>query len=354
MAIDPGSHTSWITSIITQIGDWWKTYINPADTEEDDEYETVYVTEIRYLGPVRETKYILVNEMPSFFTDEQLNVGYHTKEEYVQANDKYGYIYKHQKFENADTVEKLQEYATDWIKNNYHGGLTSFDITAVDMHLMNEDVDQYSCGDQIDVYYPDPDLRQEVQQTLTCISAEYDLYNPDKDKYKIGIPDSTLSKVYGETVKSGGGGGGGKNNEEENDEEDDTEEETLQDRVQKLISWLDENGWSFWSKHLPGGEDGTEQSDPNLRTPKSRDVTNPFEMNLMADNLAVGLGKFARGEINNLKSAYTNITGTLTAAKANIKNLSYNGKSMTVNGSKKFKDVNGNEYSLPIIKFGDD
>ena len=313
MAISPGSAVAWVINYIKSASpSSWSSYTNPADTEEDSEYETTYVTQIRYQGSKRNTKYILVNEMPDYFPDEALNEGYHTKEDYVQANDRYGYIFKHQKFDNADTVDKLEEYATDWIKNNYHGGLTSFEITALDMHLMGEDVDPYMVGDQIDVYYPDPDTQSEVQRTLTCISAEYDLYNPEKTKYKIGIPDSTLSKVYGESSSSGSGGGGGSNSEEENDEESNTEAETTENRLQKWIEYLEENGWSFMSKWLPGGEDGTETSDPNLATPKSRDETNAWNMSLTSDNLVSGSLKSTMAEfLTRMTTKYAGILNDL-------------------------------------------
>lgn len=357
---------SFITYIIQALQDTWKSYTNPEDTEEDDEYETVYVTQIRYRGPLRETKMFFVSEMPDFFTDAELNEGYHTKQEYVQANDKYGYIYKYQKFENADTVEKLQSYATDWIKNNYHGGLTSFDITALDMHLSGEDpdLDPYMVGDKIDVYYYDPDSGGEEHKVLSCISAEYDLHNPEKTKYKIGIPDTTLNKVYGETVKSGGGGGGGNNTEDENDEEDDKEAETTEDFITRIKSWMDENGWSFMSKWLPGGEDGTETSDPNLETPKKRDFTNPFNMNMMADYMKAQAGSWAEGLITKLQSShitssYDVTTKDLTASnKTKTKDLSVEEDATTKNltASEKVQGENGEFTTIKIgghtVSFG--
>lgn len=336
-----------ITYLIQTLQSAWQQYVNPEDTEEDDEYETVYVTQIRYRGPLRDHKMFFVNEMPNFFTDEQLNEGYHTKQEYVIANDKYGYIYKYQKFENADTVEKLQEYATDWIKNNYHGGLTSFDITALDMYLTGEDpdLDPYMVGDKIDVYYYDPDSGQEENKMLSCISAEYDLYNPEKTKYKIGIPDTTLNKVYGETTKSGGGGGGGKNTEDENDEEDDKEAETTEDFITRMKAWMDENGWSFMSKWLPGGEDGTETKDPNLETPKKRDFTNPFDMNMMADRMKAAAGEWAQGIINNLTSKYINNTGTVTTGNATVKEKT---ETKNLDASEKVKGNEGEFQKLTV------
>ena len=295
----------WITHLVQ---DYFQgEYVDPADSEEDEDYETVYVTQIVYDTPLRSTKYILVKEMPDFFSDAELNTVYHSKQEYIEANAKYGYIFKHQKFENADTAQKLLDYSTDWIKNNYHGGITGFDVTALDLHLMEEDGENefspYRAGDRIPVYYPDPDTQQENIQTLTCISAEHNLYNPEKSKFKIGIPDVTLNKVYGESSKSGGGGGGGKKDESETDTEDEQEAETEKDKLQEIIEFLREHGFSFFNKQEKGSGDG-------LDTPTGKDPVNPFNMNLSCDLFKSG----------SLETTLAEITTRLNTAFANIKN----------------------------------
>ena len=327
--------SSFIVHRLEDLFDSWHSYTNHEEDEEDDDYETTYVTEIRYLGPLHQEKYILASEMPDFFTDAQLNEGYHSKQEYVEANTKYGNIFKYQKFENADTVEKLIEYSTDWIKNNYHGGLTGFEVTALDLHMIGEDVDPYMVGDRMRVAYADPDTRTEVVKNLTCLSAEYDLYNPEKNRYKIGIPDTTLNKSYGDTTKSGGGGGGGGKPEDEKDEDDDQEAETLSSKVDDIFNWMTEHAWSFTSKWLPGGESGTETSDPNLQSPKTRDKTNPYNMNLSADAIFGSELKGVDGYIQKLQSTYLNVGQTITANKleaadaVHCKNLSVDGEDVS-------------------------
>lgn len=168
---------------------------------------------------------ILVPQIVSMFTDAQLNSGYHAKSDYQNAVNKYGIIYKTQKFENADTQEKLFEYACDYILRNYIGGITSFTLTAVDMHHINGTVAKYLVGDRIPIRYPDLDSRANgttptIDKTLTATSIAYNLHNPEKNTYSIGIPNSLVEKKYGSSNGKGGGGGGGAGGNNDIEEED--------------------------------------------------------------------------------------------------------------------------------------
>lgn len=162
--------------------------------------------------------YILVPEIVSLgiFTDAELSKGYHTKEDYANAINNFGMIYKSVTFENADNCDKLFSYATDWIKNNFLGSVTSYDITALDISNIDPETSPLVVGDEVKVVHP-----AIGERTLTIISIDYDLYNPWKTKYKIGSPNNLLNATYGVAKKksggkksdgpssSGGGGGGG-------------------------------------------------------------------------------------------------------------------------------------------------
>lgn len=156
-------------------------------------------------------KYILVPQIVSQFSDDELNRGYHSKADYQNAVANYGIIFKSQNFSNADTKEKLWNYAIDWIKNNYIGGISSFNITALDMHHVNGSVQKILTGDQVRVIYPNINAHTNgntptITKVLTMTSVQYDLYNPEKNNYSVGIPNSILSKTYGEPKKKGSGG----------------------------------------------------------------------------------------------------------------------------------------------------
>jgi len=166
--------------------------------------------------------YVLVPEIANLgiFSDEELNKGYHTKEDYQNAINNFGMIYKTVTFENADNCDKLFSYATDWIKNNFLGSITSYDITALDIANQDPTVNPILVGDEVKVVHPSIG-----EKILTAISIDYDLYNPWKTKYKIGSPNNLLNATYGVANKksggkkgsgngiTGGGGGGGGGNE---------------------------------------------------------------------------------------------------------------------------------------------
>lgn len=152
-------------------------------------------------------KRILVPQITQVYTDAQLNRGVHTKEDYQKAVDTYGIIYKVESFSNANTKAKLWAYACDWIKNNYIGGLSSFDVSALDMHLIGNSNGKFLVGDKVTIVYPDVDkLASEpsamMDKTMTMTSITYDLYHPEKNQYKISIPNAILKKKYGVKKKN--------------------------------------------------------------------------------------------------------------------------------------------------------
>ena len=181
-----------------------------------------YKTEIHGTG----NKRILVPQITKVFTDAELNSGYHTKEDYANAVTNYGIIYKTQKFENADTQEKLWNYAVDWIKNNYIGGLTSFTISAMDMRNVGKSsISAIFLGNQINVTYRNMDKivknqPQLITKTMTVTAITFHLNNPEKNEYTIGIPNNIINKTYGKPNNSKGGGGSGKQADDDKQDDD--------------------------------------------------------------------------------------------------------------------------------------
>lgn len=283
------SFYSWTEDMVNKYTNVNHDYSSPENDGEDDEDEWETITQVVCGTPIRQTKCLFVPEMNDFYTDEELNTIYHSADEYRVAVDKYGLIYKSQKFQNADTVQKLLDYAKDWVKNNYHGGITNFTITALDMHACGVNVDKYTVGQRVAVQYIDPALHTEISQTLTVISAEYDLNNPENNNYKIGIPDVTLNKVYGETSKSGGGGGGGGKPSDEEDDQTNTELDTVGDNQDKQERDLVEyfaNLFYKGPKNDPTEEEAGESfSVGNTEPPGEANPTGDFVYGLNADIL---------------------------------------------------------------------
>lgn len=162
-----------------------------------------------------QVNYILVPELATIplFSDAELNKGYHSKQDYADAISMYGYIEKTVNFENAKTAEELFTYATDWIKMNYCGGIANFDITAVDMKIVDGTVDSLWTGDTVDTVVADYDEETRVTKRLTIISCDKDIYSPEADSFNIGTPNGIINAVYGNKGKNGGGGGGGPSSE---------------------------------------------------------------------------------------------------------------------------------------------
>lgn len=186
-------------------------------------------------------KYILVPQILNVFSDEELNSGFHSKQDYQKAIEQYGWICKAESFSNASTKAKLWEYATDFIKNNYCGGLAKFSISAVDMHAIGEQVGKFLIGGRVNVIYPDVDKRDTdpeamIHKTLTVMEATYELHNPEKNQYVIGIPNAILKKNYGEkSRKSKGSGAGPAKSQEEKNEVFDTWTEYTKEMVWQFI-----------------------------------------------------------------------------------------------------------------------
>lgn len=202
------------------------TVVIPIGKNDND---NVYISDywpIAYSGHSK-VDYIEVPELVScgLYSDSELNADYHRKVDYQNAISRFGRIWKPVEFENANTPEKLFGYVKDWIKNNYMAEITQWSVTALDMKVVDSSNQVLLCGDRVTVVHPEVDT---TYSGMTIISADYDPYNPDKNKYVIGIPNQQINAAYGvknpsKSGKGGGGGGGGGGISNQNNEtEDDT------------------------------------------------------------------------------------------------------------------------------------
>ena len=182
--------------------------------------------------------YITVPELASIplYSDAELNAEYHKKADYQNAISKFGWIWKPVDFENADTPEKLFNYAKDWMKNNFSPEITQWSISAIDMKIVDPAKQYILCGDKVNVIHPEV---SRVFEGMTVISVEYSFFDPKNNKYTIGIPNQEINASYGTKTKSKGGGGGGISNK--NDQEE--EQEKLAQDLAKLKVYLDTQYW---------------------------------------------------------------------------------------------------------------
>jgi len=227
------------------------TALIPVGSKEgEDVYITDYATNIH-----GNNNRILVPQITQVYSESELNTGYVTKDIYEKAIARYGIIYKVEKFSNADTPEKLWKYACDWIKNNYVGGITSYDLSAVDMHNVDRDIVKYLVGDCIRLAIPsdmteldeyNPDAHSNVVNR-TLLSIKYDLHHPEKNSYNAGIPSDILNVEYGskststststsKSKRGKGGAGRGAGNKKITDDDDNRDTEA-KEKQQNALAW---------------------------------------------------------------------------------------------------------------------
>ena len=160
--------------------------------------------------------YITVPELATvpLYTNDELNSGYHRKTDFQNAITRFGKIWKTVNFDNANTPQKLFNYAKDWIKNNFVPEITQWSVSALDLKIVDPQEQPLLCGDRVTLIHPEVD---QSYDDLTVISVDYDLYNPDKNKYTIGIPSQQLNAAYGVAEKNSNSGKTkkGKNNDPE-------------------------------------------------------------------------------------------------------------------------------------------
>ena len=129
---------------------------------------------------------------------------------------KYGRILKTNVFDGVTNVNTLLENGVRYLKTNSTVPVT-LEITAVDLHLINPNVQKISLGDRVHISSPGHSIDYTGDDYLVCTKIEYDLNNPGNTRYTFGNPKQTLTERYRKDKKiqedqasrSGGGGGGG-------------------------------------------------------------------------------------------------------------------------------------------------
>lgn len=193
--------------------------IGKKENTKENEDDKVY---INYNG----RNYLLIPEVCNFYSDGELNSGYHTASDYRNAINNYGLIFKTVEIQEGQTSDQLLTLAAKWIKDNYQGGVESFSVKAIDLRQIGENTQKILCGDRVRLNYvtgSTDTAGHRATSVLTCTSVTYDLFNPENNQYSFGIPANSLGKNYGvknktkstkdksttANVPSGGYGGGG-------------------------------------------------------------------------------------------------------------------------------------------------
>lgn len=184
--IDIGSSTE-VSNIFTAV-----IPIGKAEEAKEGE-DKVYIS---YNG----RNYMKVPEVANFYSDRKLNSGYHTAKDYKNAIKNYGLIFKTVDIQEGTTPEILLQKTAEWIKENYQGSIKSFSVKAIDMRMIGNSTQKILAGDRVLIRYITGTANKTkgkiVEDTITCISVTYDLFNPENNQYSFGIPANSLSKNY--------------------------------------------------------------------------------------------------------------------------------------------------------------
>lgn len=109
------------------------------------------------------------------------------------ALDKYGYIVHYHKFENVKKAPDLLTKARRYLRTHGKVFPDNLVIKAIDLHLLGESDGPLELGEKIKVISSPHGL----SKTMSCISMELDIHNPENNSYTIGVimpPDKEKKK----------------------------------------------------------------------------------------------------------------------------------------------------------------
>ena len=119
-----------------------------------------------------------------------------------EAYEKYGRIVKVEDF-NADSPAKLLEVAQDYLSRNHVDDPATYEVKAIDMHLIDGTIEQIHVGDKVKIIsYP-----HGYDTEKSCTAIEYNLQNPENSTYTFG--DLIEGPTGTSTLTSSGGGSSG-------------------------------------------------------------------------------------------------------------------------------------------------
>lgn len=108
--------------------------------------------------------------------------------ENTAAVAKFGRIWYHAEFSDVESPEVLRTKATDMLNRNIEE-VTSIEVSALDMHIMNSDQKPLKIGTYIPVMSPP----HGIDVSYICTAASIDICNPANIKYTLGVNPETLT-----------------------------------------------------------------------------------------------------------------------------------------------------------------
>lgn len=119
----------------------------------------------------------------------------------TEAVKQWGWIWKVQKWNDVTVAENLLRKGKEELRNSINANLT-IELTAIDLHLLDVDVDRINVGDRIQCV----SIPHNLNAILVVKSVEIDIDNPANTKFKLVSPTGKIKTDN--TITSGN-----KNNE---------------------------------------------------------------------------------------------------------------------------------------------
>ena len=104
-----------------------------------------------------------------------------------EAVEQWGWIWKVEKWDDVTVAENLLRKAKDELRNSIDATLT-LDMTAIDLHLLDVDIDRINVGDRIQCI----SLPHNLNTILIVKSIEIDIDNPANTKIKLVSPTGKI------------------------------------------------------------------------------------------------------------------------------------------------------------------
>ena len=101
---------------------------------------------------------------------------------------KFGRIWYHAEFSDVEDTSELRTKATEMLNRNIEE-VTSIEVSALDMHIMNSDQKPLKIGTYIPVMSPP----HGIDVSYICTAASIDICNPANTKYTLGVNPETLT-----------------------------------------------------------------------------------------------------------------------------------------------------------------
>lgn len=113
--------------------------------------------------------------------------------EYSAGTAKWGKIYGTETWDDITLTTNLQTAAQNWLAKNYYEHVESIEVNAVDLSLLDANIDKISVGRYVNVICQPLD----IDTRMLCTRKETDLIHVSQTNVSIGKPPMTISTLIG-------------------------------------------------------------------------------------------------------------------------------------------------------------